>query len=54
MPFCVVGKCMQRYKPGEFKDVDSAIKFTFNKTIWSNQMFFGENFDWCIKQNGDV
>jgi hypothetical protein len=54
MPFRVLGKCIQRCNPVKFENIDSAVKFTIDKTILSNRMFFGDKCNWCDKYSGDV
>jgi hypothetical protein len=41
MLFRVLGKCMHRYNPGQFIDVDAAVRSTVEQTILTNRMFFG-------------
>jgi hypothetical protein len=49
VPSCVLGKCIQRYNPGKFKHIDSALKFTINKIILSKRMLFSDKHNWCDK-----
>jgi hypothetical protein len=53
MPFHVLGKCMHRYNPGQFIDVDAAVRSTVEQTILTNHMFFGGKKNWCDKRTGD-
>ena len=52
--FHVLGKCTQRYNPGKFKDVDSAVKSIVDKTILSNHMLFGDKHNWCDKSTDNI
>ena len=54
MPFHVLGKCMRRYNPGQFIDVDAAVRSTVEQTIQTNCMFFGREKNWCDKRTGDL
>jgi hypothetical protein len=54
MPFRVLGKCMRRYNPGQFNDVDAAVRSTVEQTILTNRMFFGGKHNWCSKRRGDL
>ena len=54
MPFRVLGKCMHRYNPGQFIDVDAAVRSTVEQTILTNRMFFGGKKNWCDKRTGDL
>jgi hypothetical protein len=54
MPFHVLGKCMHRYNPGQFIDVDCAVRSTVEQTILTNRMFFGGEKNWCDKRTGDL
>ena len=54
MPFRVLGKCMHRYNPGQFIDVDAAVRSTVEQTILTNPMFFGGEKNWCNKGTGDL
>ena len=37
-----------------FIDVDTGGKFTVEKTILTNRMFFGGNHNWCDKRTGGL
>ena len=54
MPFRVLGKCMHRYNPGQFIDVDAAVRSTVEQTILTNRMFFGGKKNWCDKRTGNL
>jgi flagellar biosynthesis GTPase FlhF len=54
MPFHVLGKCMRRYNPGQFNDVDAAVRSTVEQTILTNRMFFGGVKNWCDKRTGNL
>ena len=54
MPFRVLGKCMLRYNPGQFIDVDAAVRSTVEQTILTNCMLFGGKKNWCDKRTGDL
>jgi hypothetical protein len=54
MPFRVLGKCMHHYNPGQFSDVDAAVRSTVKQTILTNHMFFGDKKNWCDKRTGDL
>jgi hypothetical protein len=54
MPFRVLGKCMRHYNPGQFIDVDAAVRSTVEQTILTNHMFFGGEKNWCDKRTGDL
>ncbi len=45
---------MHRYNPGQFIDVDAAVRSTVEQTILTNRMFFGGEKDWCDKCTGDL
>jgi hypothetical protein len=54
MPFRVLGKCMRRYNPRQFNDVDAAVRSTVEQTILTNRMFFGGVKNWCDKRTGNL
>jgi hypothetical protein len=54
MPFRVLGKCMRRYNPGQFNDVDAAVRSTVEQTILTNRMFFGGVKNWCDEHTGNL
>jgi hypothetical protein len=54
MPFNVLGKCMHRYNPGQFIDVDAAVRSTVEQTILTNRVFFGGEKNWHDKRTGDI
>jgi hypothetical protein len=54
MVFRVLGKCKHRYNPGQFIDVDAAVRSTVEQTILTNRMFFGGEHNWCCKRRGDL
>ena len=54
MPFRVLGKCIHRYNPGQFIDVDAAVRSTVEQTIQTNRMFVGGVKNWCKKRTGDL
>ena len=54
MPFNVLRKCMRRYNPGQFIDVDAAVNSTVEQTIQTNHMFFDGEKKWCDKRTGDL
>jgi hypothetical protein len=54
MPFRVLGKCMHRYNPGQFIDVDAAVESTVEQTILTNHMFFCGKKNWWDKRTGDL
>jgi hypothetical protein len=41
LPFRVLGKCLRRCNPGQFIDVDAAVRSTVEQTIQTNHMFSG-------------
>ena len=45
---------MHRYNPGQFIDVDAAVRSTVEETILNNCMFFGGEKNWCDKRTGDL
>ena len=54
-PFCVLGKCMHRYNPGQFIDIDAAVRSTVQQIILTNHiMFFGGIKNWCHKRTGNL
>jgi len=54
MSFNVLGKCMHRYNPEQFIDVDVAVGSTVEQTILTNHMFFGGENNWCDKRTCDL
>ena len=54
MPFCVLGKCICRYNPGQFIDVDAAIRSPVEQTILTNRMIFGGVKNWCDTRRGHL
>ena len=54
MPFRVLGKCMHRYNPGQFIDVDAAVESTVEQTILTNHMFFCGKKNWWDKRTGNL
>jgi hypothetical protein len=40
MPFHVLGKCMCRYNPRQFIDVDAAVRSTVEQTILTNRIWW--------------
>jgi hypothetical protein len=45
---------MRHYNPGQFIDVDAAVRSTVEQTILTNHMFFGGEKNWCDKRTGDL
>jgi hypothetical protein len=45
---------MHRYNPGQFIDVDAAVRFTVEQYILTNRMFFGGKKNWCDKRTGNL
>ena len=54
MSFHVLRNYMCHYNPRMFIDVDTGGKFTVEKTILTNRMFFGGNHNWCDKRTGGL
>jgi hypothetical protein len=52
MPFRVLGKCMRCYNPGQFIDVNAAVRSTVKQTIQTNRVFFDGEKNWCNKSTG--